>query len=437
MPILTDAFVQKALEGEYTDAQSPGLILRVQRSTGRRRAGPDVSQVRPVLLRSWVYRAPRNEKGKRPRIGLGSYPLVGLKEARRKAVEALELVTNGEDPTRAGRARKRAEIEARTLTFERAVELYFREAAQAYKNPKDELIRTKALRTICAPLNSKAVEEITSRDLAAILKPLRPETGRKTLAAVRAVFDFAAVEMNRRGVSMRNPGSSDLMKAVGYNRPSRAANVSHPAVAWEEMPSFMGALAGFATPEARCLEFGISTIARSGAARLARFEDIDLTARVWRCPADNMKDSRHRAGVFVVPLNDIAIGAVEAMRAINDKRAKPSPFVFADDGEERPVSQDRLTKLTRAMRSAGNWRDPVTNKPFVIHGFRASFRTWVEATGHDRQAAELTMGHKAFGAVEALYIRDDFLGKRRKLLDDWSGYCLGQGAEIISFRRPG
>jgi integrase len=393
------------------------------------------------LLRSWVYRAPRNERGKRPRIGLGSYPLVSLKEARRKAVEALELVAKGEDPSRAGRARKRAEREARTLTFERAVDLYLHEAARAYKNPKDELIRTRALTTICEPLHSEPVDNIAPRDIAAILKPLRPETGRKTLAAVRAVFDLAAVEMARRGVSMRNPASPDLMKAVGYSRPSRASQIRHPALAWEELPSFMAALAGVATPEARCLEFTISTIARSGAARLARFEDIDLAAALWRCPADDMKDSRHRAGVFIVPLNEVALAAVTAMQAINDRRATPSVFAFADDGRQGPISQDRLTKLTRAMRSAGNWRDPVTKRPFVIHGFRASFRTWVEAKGHDRQAAELAMGHKAFGAVEALYVRDDFLGKRRKLLDDWSRYCSGQDAiegedqKVVQLRR--
>jgi integrase len=203
----------------------------------------------------------------------------------------------------------------------------------------------------------------------------------------------------------------------------------------------MAALARFATPEARCLEFAISTIARSGAARLARFEDIDLAAALWRCPADGMKDSRHRAGVFIVPLNEVALAAVVAMRAINDRRAAPSAFVFADDDAHGPIDPDRLTKLTRAMRSTGNWRDPVTKKPFVIHGFRASFRTWVEATGRDRQAAELAMGHKAFGAVEALYVRDDFLGKRRKLLDDWSRYCSGQEAieeenqKVVDLRR--
>ena len=72
MPILTDAFVQKALEGEYTDAQAPGLILRVQQSTRKRKVRSDLIPARPVLLKSWVYRAPRNETGKRPRIGLGS-----------------------------------------------------------------------------------------------------------------------------------------------------------------------------------------------------------------------------------------------------------------------------------------------------------------------------------------------------------------------------
>jgi integrase len=407
MPVLTDTFVRTAPKGEYTDAQTSGLILRVQ-------------QGKHALRRSWVFRAPL-ENGRRRRIGLGSYPHVSLAKARQKAKEAHLLIADGQDPSRKGRARQRGA----QLTVGRAIDLYFAGAARAYKSLKSEAIRQRALRTLCAPLHDMPVEQVSSREIASTLKGFAPETRRKTLAALRAVFDLAVVELEHRGVAIINPASADRMKAVGYVRPTALSR--HAALDHKQLPAFMAELAAIQTPAARCLEFVIATVARSGAARLARFDQIDLEARVWRVPAEQLKDSKHRSGVFVVPLSPIALAAVEAMRS-------RSPYIFGEGDE--PIREDRLTTLMRSLRRKGSFRDPDTGKPIVIHGFRATFRTWVEACRrHDRDVAELAMGHKAHGAVEARYVRDDLLDERRKLLEDWARHCIGESAEVIPLRR--
>jgi integrase len=403
------------------------LILIVRRSTSKKKPAG--------LRRSWILR--KTHEGKRKRIGLGPFPAISLAAARLKAIEAVNGLSDGNDPTRRGRARRRAQMEARTLTFARAVDLYFGEAARRYKNPKSEAIRTRALRTLCSALNDKPIEEISTREIAAVLKPLARETGRKTLGALRAVFDLAMVEMEQRGMSMRNPASPDLMKAVGYASTSRNSHNHFPALDHREVAAFMAALGKIRTSAAYCLQFIVLTASRSGAARLARFDQIDLEARLWRCPAEQMKDSNHRSGVFVVPLSPAAITAVEAMRELNAKRAIPSPFVFAAD-DDGPISENKLTTLARTLRRKGDWRDPDTGKPIVIHGLRATFRTWVETTRRqDRDIAELAMGHKVHGDVERRYVRDGLIDERRALLLDWARHCAGENtyAAVIPVRR--
>ncbi len=422
VPTLTDKFVRSAPRGEHTDEGQRGLILLVR---------PSTSKIRPDdLRRSWVLRAV--QAGKRKRIGLGRYPAVGLAQAREKAAEAIRQLEKGQDPTRKGRARLKAEIEAQTYTFKRAVDEYLAEAAPVFKHPKSTADRTRSLRAICAHLNDRLVEEIGTRDIAAILKSLAPATAVRTRTVLNGVFAFAAVAMERRGVLLRNPLSSDLLKAVGY-----AKTVSHgrqPALSYLELPAFLSEVAKIRSAQARCLEFIVATASRSGAARLAKTSDIDIEARVWRVPRSDLKDGRHRADAFVVPLNDIAVAAVEAMRETNAKRAKPSPYVFAaPDGE--PIGDMKLITLARALRRTGDWLDPDSGRPFTVHGFRASFRTWTFATRQDREVSELALGHKFHGAVERRYLRDELLNERRALMDGWARHCAGQSGEVIPLRR--
>jgi integrase len=413
MAALSDKSVANARRGEHSDDLVRGLILMVRPSTAKDQLG--------ALRRTWVLRFSRG--GKRQRIGLGAYPLVGLAAARRKARDALRAIDDGKDPSRVGKARLLADMEASVLTFGRAVDRYLSKVAEPFKNAKNDHTRERGLRVICAPLHPRPVERITPLDIAAILRSLRPGTAKKTQSALRALFTFAMVEMAHRGVHLLNPASADLLKAVGYA--PRRAQARHAALDFKLIPEFMRVLEAIDTPTARCLRFIVLTASRSGAARLMRFDQINFDARIWRCPAEQMKDSRHRSEAFVVPLSDAALEVI----------GKPgsSPFVFsASDGE--PINDMTLITLTRALRREHDeWRDPDSGKPFVIHGLRSSFRGWAQFHRLDREVAELTLGHRVYGQVERAYARGDLLDERRRMLDRWTDHCIGQRADVIAF----
>lgn len=58
-----------------------------------------------------------------------------------------------------------------------------------------------------------------------------------------------------------------------------------------------------------------------------------------------------------------------------------------------------------------------------VHGFRTSFRTWVqEATDFPREMAEIALAHAVGDATEQAYARSDLFEKRRGMMEDWAGY---------------
>ena len=109
-----------------------------------------------------------------------------------------------------------------------------------------------------------------------------------------------------------------------------------------------------------CFRVLVLTTARSGEARGARWDEIDLDARTWTIPASRMKAGvEHR-----VPLSDAALGALRRAKALDDNSGLmfPSPMKSGS-----PLSDMTLTKLLR---------DNGLAETATVHGFRTSFRTW-------------------------------------------------------------
>jgi integrase len=62
--------------------------------------------------------------------------------------------------------------------------------------------------------------------------------------------------------------------------------------------------------------------------------------------------------------------------------------------------------------------------PYTIHGFRSSFRTWVdEQTDTDFYVAEGCIAHQIGNAVARAYLRSDQLDKRRAVMARWASFC--------------
>ena len=57
------------------------------------------------------------------------------------------------------------------------------------------------------------------------------------------------------------------------------------------------------------------------------------------------------------------------------------------------------------------------------HGFRATFRTWVEEqTNAPFEVKESALSHKVDAGIVEAYQRSDRLEKRRKLMYEWSEF---------------
>ena len=74
----------------------------------------------------------------------------------------------------------------------------------------------------------------------------------------------------------------------------------------------------------------------------------------------------------------------------------------------------------------------------TVHGFRSSFRDWAAETGVERDVAEAALAHTVRNAVEAAYLRTDYLEKRRAVMEAWAKhYEPTKGQLAIANKRRG
>ena len=212
------------------------------------------------------------------------------------------------------------------------------------------------------------------------LRTLKPQTAVKSHAAVRAVFDYAAVRLEAFDVRLTNPADPRRLRSLGWSPKSTKASTPHPALDWRKTPEFMAELARH-DDTVRGLRFIILTVARAGAARQAKWKNIDLERGLWSVPIADLKDSKHRTAPFVVPLSNTAIDLIRTL-------PKRGAFLFPN-AANHPIDDQAIVHAIRRMHRCGDWKDPKTGKPATAHGFRASFRTWAKAKRLDREIADL------------------------------------------------
>ena len=110
-----------------------------------------------------------------------------------------------------------------------------------------------------------------------------------------------------------------------------------------------------------------------------------------------------------VPLSDRAMTILHQMQELPG-----SEFIFPGGKAKRPLSGMAFLMLLRRMK-----RDDLT-----AHGFRSTFRDWAaERTSFPSEVAEMALAHTISDKVEAAYRRGDLVDKRRRLAEEWAGFC--------------
>ena len=352
--------------------------------------------------KSWVQRLTID--GKRHDMGLGSFKLVTLAEARDMAFDnRKDARVHKRDPL----AEKR---KAKIPTFHEAALQTWESLKPRWRNRVHTKNWIQIMTKYAIPvIGSTRIDKLGREDVLKILAPLwtkRPETARRLRQKMRATFKWAQahgfIENNLAGEMI--DGALPKQRAVKAH--FRALHYQDVAGALETIER-----SGITTAKL-AFRFLVLTAARSGEVRSVTWDNVDLENRIWTVPAERMKANReHR-----VPLSDAALAVLEQVRLLADG----SGLVFPSS--MRPGKQMSDMTLTKVLRDNGLASEA------TVHGFRSSFRDWCADTGSPREVAEAALAHVVPG-VEGAYFRSDLFERRRLLMQQWAAYLAGAGTD--------
>ncbi|SEN37445.1 Integrase [Pseudorhodobacter antarcticus] len=357
--------------------------------------------------KSWILRT--TVYGRRRELGLGSATLVSLAEAREEARRLRKVARAGGDPET---IRNRE-----TLTFAEAAKRVHKNLEPTWSNPKHAAGWLSAVEAYAFPcFGKRPINKVGTPDILLVLEPIwttKHETARRVMQRLSTIFDWAKVAGH---YPAENPVTG-VKKALGTVNTATKHMASMP---WQDLPDFMMELYSREGVSARTLEFIILTATRSGEARGARWEEIDLEERAWHIPGERMKRRiPHR-----IPLSSAACAVLERMKGMDAEIVFPS-VQTAKTAKPRVQSVNVFQALLQRMEREG----------FTIHGFRSTFRDWCSEDAHaEREVAEAALSHATGNEVERAYARSDLYDRRRTLMEQWGNFTTtvvnGNSAEL-------
>lgn len=409
-------------------------------------------EVRPTGTKVWLCRL--TVAGRRRDMGLGGYPLVSLAAARAAAIDARRIAREGIDPierrTAIAAQQKAADaerLEASSRTFSAVAEQCIKALSPGWKNRRTASLWRTSLAAYAFPtLGDLPVAGI---DRHAVLRAIdgvwtsRPATGRKVLRRIGTVLRYAAAHGWRAN---DNPADARMLRHAGLS--ALPGGKKQPSLPWAKAPAFLNALDTMPGLAPLALRFLILTAVRSADVRGARWSELSFDGGItWTIPGERLKRKKSAdVQVHRVPLTPAAIdtlirvynmtsGASATLRTLPKLAAlRRESLIFPSAKRDRPFSDMALSAVMRRMNGDQTkaaplkWRD-ADGRAAVPHGWRSTFRTWVDDTRpQDSEAAERALAHEDANKVSGAYRRSDLFERRIPLMIAWSDHCTNSSA---------
>lgn len=352
----------------------------------------------------WIWRYTFAKK--RRDMGLGTWPEVSLAEARKDRDRWAATLRSGHDPINTRKSEK-----ADALARAHRNDPTFADMAKIAFDAKRAGLRGDGVRGrwfsplgnhIIPKIGNLQMSKIHQTDIHDALKPIwkkMPPTAEKAIQRTRSVFQTAKLS----GIDC-DPFTVDAARhMLGHVR----HEPKHlPALPWQEVPALFERLGD--APSGLCIKWLILTSVRAHAARGAHFDEIE--GDVWTIPAERIKGNEGKARDFRVPLSSQAMELAGIAAKFSNGALFPSVRAGAF------ITDQALNKALKKR-----------TKNCTIHGFRTSFRSWVQDTDAcSWDVAETILGHTIGDKVERSYARSDLLDRRRIVLESWGDFVSGK-----------
>lgn len=358
-------------------------------------------------------------QGKQPRISLGKYPEVGLKQARVKRDEYRSLIANGIDPRLQKRRVEQAGGEKK-LTFEmfvpKWVELKFKklgEDAPDSRNTTRTQIQRYLKKDILPVLGIIPINEIKRSDVLQVLQRIESRGALSIAEKIRTwlneIFRHAMVE----GLIDSNPASD--MDIVALPKPPVSNN---PHLEMAELPALLAALAKYPgdIQTKLALKLLLLTGVRPGELRFSRPEHFDLENAIWSIPAEKVKQLKRKVRnegkdipPYIVPLSTQALKVVQELLSMCYKN---QPYLLRGRIKpNKPVCENTLNLGFRRLGYEGR---------LTSHGVRGTLSTALNELDYDEKWIESQLSHQDPNKSRRAYNHAKYIRQRRKMMQDWA-----------------
>jgi len=385
---LTDPIIKaaKPKEKPYKLSDGQGLILLIQ-SNGSK---------------WWRYRYRIN--GKEKMLSIGTYPKVTLKKAREMRVTADDLLKQGIDPSQHRQEQKQIAAIAAENSFESVARQWWNHWKHARTERHADYVIRRLEADIFPVIGNKPIHSITAPTLLMVIKKIESrgalDIAKRALSTCGQVFRYAV----GHGLAERNPAAD--IKPSDVLKPTRKENYAR--LDQKDLPELLRKIEDYdGQPLTRmALQLMALTFVRTGELIGARWEEIDMTAKQWRIPAERMK----MRSPHIVPLSN------QSLRLINELRTLALDDVLLFPSERRDGKTMSNNTILYALYRMG-YHSRMTG-----HGFRGIASTILHEQGYNHEYIELQLAHSPRDAVSAAYNHALYLDQRARMMQEWADY---------------
>ena len=377
----------KPKDKDYVLSDGDGLQLRVRRNGS--------------TLWNFNYRHPVTKN--RINMGLGTYPELSLAQARKKTVEARELLAQGIDPKAQRNELEQAKRAETEHTFENVATAWFELKKDSVTPAYAEDIWRSLTLHIFPSMKSTPLSEVSALMVIELLRPLETKGSLETVKRLTQRLNEIMTYGVNSGMIFANPLSG--IRAV-FKKPKKQ---NMAALRPDELPELMVAIANASIKKTtRCLiEWQLHTMTRPVEAATTCWADIDLDKKTWTIPAERMKKRR----AHVIPLTDHALALLETIKPYSGHRE----YVFPADRDPRTHCNSQTANM--ALKRMG------FEGRLVSHGMRSMASTILNEHGDwDAELIEVALAHVDKDEVRSAYNRADYIERRRPMMNWWSDH---------------
>lgn len=385
---LTHTQIDKAKpkDKEYNLSDGQGLQLRIK----------------PNGTKIWLYNYYRPATKKRNCISFGTYPTIGLSDARKLRDDARKLLVNDVDPKEYKLAQANAQQRVNEATLQAVSKQWLAvKSTQVTVNYAEDIARSLELH-IFPNLGDKPIAELHPKNVIAILQPIAAKGNFETIKRLCQRINEIMVFAVNTGIIEFNPLNG--IKAA-FESPQKK---NMPTLPPAELPRLISAIfnASIKITTRNLILWQLHTITRPSEAAGTCWTEIDFEKAIWTIPAKRMKKGKEH----IIPLTDQSIAILQRMQTISGNQN----YVFPSDRHtDQHINTQTANMALKRMGFEGQ---------LVAHGLRALASTTLNEEGFDPDVIEAALAHIDKNEVRRAYNRATYLDRRREMMIWWSNH---------------